>query len=217
MSMYGLIGAVACALLALPATAAAPKKAEGHQHAPAAASEMTSNKRVAVDQLLRDLWGQHVFWTRSYLVAVVDKNEKAKGEAETQAVANATAISEAVAQFYGKAGGDQILKLLAGHWGAVKAYDDATSDGARDAAVKSLNTNAEAIATFLAKANSFLKHDAVLGLLLAHGGHHVTQTNQMKAGDYAGEAKTWEAMRQHMYVLADALTDALAQQFPKKF
>lgn len=34
---------------------------------------------------------------------------------------------------------------------------------------------------------------------------------------YADEAKTWEAMKQHMYVIADALAGAIAKQFPKQF
>jgi hypothetical protein len=34
---------------------------------------------------------------------------------------------------------------------------------------------------------------------------------------YAHEAQTWEAMKQHMYVIADALADGLAKQFPRQF
>jgi hypothetical protein len=52
---------------------------------------------------------------------------------------------------------------------------------------------------------------------LAHGGHHVQQIQQIKAKQYAEEARTWSAMKDHMYVIADALTGALAKQFPDKF
>lgn len=194
-----------------PAYAAQP-----HAH-PAAAAAHTVDQKVATDQALRDLWSQHAFWVRSHVVAGVDKNDAARAVAEQQVVANAKAISGAVAQFYGQAGGEQLFTLLAGHWGAVKAYADAGDQAGRDKAVNALNANAGEIAKFLAKANPYLKEDAVLGLLAAHGGHHVRQTDQLKAGDYAGEAQTWEAMRQHMYTLADALTDALARQFPKRF
>jgi hypothetical protein len=34
---------------------------------------------------------------------------------------------------------------------------------------------------------------------------------------YAEEAQTWEAMKGHMYVIADALAGAIAKQFPKQF
>lgn len=200
---------LAMGLSLAPAYAAVP-----HDHGKAAAP---ASKRVATSQALRDLWSQHAFWVRSYVVASVDKNSAARAEAEQQVVANAKAISGAVAQFYGQAGGDQLLTLLAGHWGAVKAYSDAADQAGRDKAVGELNSNAGEIAGFLSKANPHLKKDAVLGLLAAHGGHHVQQIDQLKAGDYAAEAKTWDAMRSHMYTLADALTDALAKQFPKRF
>ncbi|MNF15803.1 hypothetical protein D3C80_2185520 [compost metagenome] len=54
-------------------------------------------------------------------------------------------------------------------------------------------------------------------MLGAHGGHHVAQIDQLAKGDFAGEATTWQAMRQHMLVLADTLGAALVKQFPDKF
>ncbi|HET6493337.1 MAG TPA: hypothetical protein VFG44_10235 [Burkholderiales bacterium] len=62
-----------------------------------------------------------------------------------------------------------------------------------------------------------LPFDTLNGLLIAHGGHHIQQTQQLKSKQYAEEARTWEAMKQHMYVIADALTGAIAKQFPTKF
>lgn len=198
-----------------PAHAAPPAHAPAHAHGKAAPASVS--KHVATNQALRDLWSQHAYWVRNYVVASVDKNTVARGVAEKQVVENAKAIAAAIVPFYGQAGGDQLLKLLAGHWGAVKAYSDATEKAGRDKAVGELNANAGEIAKFLSKANPFLKEDAVLGVLAAHGGHHVQQIDQLKAGDYAAEAQTWEAMRTHMYTLADVLTDALAKQFPDRF
>lgn len=204
-----------CLAMGLSLAPAYAAKTDPHQHKPAAAASVS--KKVATDQALRDLWGQHVYWVRNYVVASVDKNAGARDVAEKQVVENAKAISGAVVPFYGQAGGDQLLKLLAGHWGAVKTYSDASDKSGRDKATADLNVNAGEIAKFLSKANPYLKEDAVLGLLAAHGGHHVIQIDQLKAGDYAGEARTWEAMRTHMYGLADTLTDALAKQFPDRF
>jgi hypothetical protein len=34
---------------------------------------------------------------------------------------------------------------------------------------------------------------------------------------YTQEAQTWGAMKDHMYGIADALTLAIAKQFPKRF
>ncbi|MGA6826899.1 hypothetical protein ACO9S2_04700 [Nitrospira sp. NS4] len=56
-----------------------------------------------------------------------------------------------------------------------------------------------------------------MGLLTAHAAHHLTQFQQLKDEDYTHEADTWKGMKSHIYVVADALTDALAAQFPNKF
>jgi hypothetical protein len=52
---------------------------------------------------------------------------------------------------------------------------------------------------------------------MAHGGHHVQQNQQFAKNDAAGEARTWEAMKSHIYTISDALVGALAKQFPDKF
>jgi hypothetical protein len=39
----------------------------------------------------------------------------------------------------------------------------------------------------------------------------------LKAKRYDEEAKNWADMRAHMNVIADALTGAIAKQFPDKF
>jgi len=80
-----------------------------------------------------------------------------------------------------------------------------------------LQRNAGEIAAFLSAANPNLPKDTVEGLLAAHGAHHIAQIQQLQAKDYEGEAQTWAAMTQHMYVIADALGGALAKQFPEKF
>ena len=113
-----------------------------------------------------------------------------------------------------------MLKLLAGHWGAVKHYSDATvakDSKGKQAAVADLTSNAKAIAAFLAKANPNLPEATLVAMLGAHGGHHVAQIDELAAHDYAGEARTWHMMRGHILALADALTAALVKQFPDKF
>lgn len=169
---------------------------------------------------LRDLWVEHVFWVRNYVVANEAKNPGARDAAAAEVVANAKQIAGAIEPFYGKAASDQLLKLLAGHWGAVKSVSDATTspDAARrEAAMKELSANAKEIATFLSGANPHLPYETLFGALTAHGAHHVAQIDQLHAANYAEEARTWTMMRGHMLVIADTLANGLAAQFPDKF
>ncbi|MNF36022.1 hypothetical protein D3C85_831810 [compost metagenome] len=187
---------------------------------PAAPAAGTSDAALTTRLALRDLWVEHIFWVRNY--ALANQNGKA-AQAETAAkevVANATAIANSLQPLYGQPAADQMLKLLAGHWGAIKDYSDAgvAKDAAKQkAAMDTLVSNAKAIAAFLAKANPYLPEDTLVTLLSAHGGHHISQIDQFAKMDYAGEAKTWHAMREHILGVADALAGALVKQFPEKF
>jgi hypothetical protein len=169
---------------------------------------------------LRDLWVGHVFWVRNVVVSTLAGNQPAAAAAEHEVVANAKQIAAGIEPYYGKGASERLFGLLAGHYGAVKRYLDATVAGStdrQDAALTTLSGNASEIARFLSGANPNLPFDALNGLLLAHGGHHVQQIQQVHGKQYAEEAQTWDAMKRHMYVIADALAAAIAKQFPKQF
>lgn len=179
--------------------------------------------RVAVletQMALRDLWVEHAFWIRSYVLATHAGDTAQSKIAEAEIVTNAKALAGTVTPFYGQSAADGLLKLLAGHWGAVRDYNTATqakSKSAQDKAVADLTANAHAIAKFLSGANPNLPEDAVFGLLSSHAGHHISQITEIASGEFHDEAATWHAMRKHMLVIADAIADALAKQFPDRF
>jgi hypothetical protein len=204
------------AILAQPTSA----RSEVGVHGILAAATVDVNKVNTTKAVLRDLWVGHVFWVRNVVVAELADDAAAQEAAEKQVVANAQSIAASIEPFYGAKAKDQFFTLLASHYGAVKAYLDASvaknENGQSEATTKLLGNAAE-IAVFLSTANPHLAKDAVDGLLQAHGGHHITQIQQLQAKDYAGEAQTWTEMTQHMYVIADATADALAQQFAEKF
>ena len=185
-----------------------------------AAATQVSGKVAETKAALRDLWVGHIFWVRGVVFATVAKNAPAASAAEQATVANAKEIAGALVPFYGQEASDQLFSLLAGHYGAIKEYLDAavkqdTAGGAT--ATDHLTANAQEIAAFLSGANPNLPKDTLEGLLLAHGGHHLQQIQEVQAGQFDKEVATWSAMKGHIYVIADALTDGLAKQFPEKF
>ena len=200
-------------LVAVLISAAIPVYA---QNAPAAPA---STKATQTSAALRDLWLGHAFWVRNVVTANLARNTTAATAAENEVVANARQIAAAIEPFYGKAASDKLFGLLAGHYGAVKQHLEAVLAGSQkkeDAAMKSLAGNVAEIAIFLSGANPNLPRDAVQGLLLAHVGHHQQQIQQLRDKQYPQEAQTWDAMKGHMYVIADTLAGALAAQFPEK-
>jgi len=194
--------------VAMPAGAATP--------APTANSAAVLETKMA----LRDLWVEHVFWIRSYALAAQAGDDAQCRVAEHEVLDNAKALAAAIAPFYGQAAADGLLKLLSGHWTAVRGYSTATIGGSKAGqtkAVQAITANAHEIAKFLSGANPYLPEDAVFGLLSAHGAHHVAQIDQIAVQDFRGEARTWQAMRKHMLVIADSIAGALAKQFPDRF
>ena len=175
---------------------------------------------AATQDALRDLWIGHVFWVRDVVDARLEDNGKQAKAAEQQVVANAQAIAGAIEPFYGADASDRLFELLAGHWGAISDYLDATladRSSRQDRAADRLAANARDIAAFLSSANPNWPEETLRGLLATHGAHHVQQIQQLHAEQYEEEAATWAAMKDHMYVIADALTAGLAKQFPDKF
>lgn len=217
-SIYPAALSVAVAFGALPEPAFAGEHA--HTSAVAVAAVATQAKLQTTKAALRDLWIGHVFWTRNVVVAALAHDGAAEQIAEKQVVTDAQAIADAIEPFYGAEAKKKLFTLLAGHYGAVKAYLEASlakSEKQKSEATTKLLANADEISTFLSHANPYLPKATLDELLQAHGSHHISQIQQLQAKDYAGEAQTWSAMSQHMYVLADALGDGLAKQFPAKF
>jgi len=194
-----------------------PPAVQAHDPPHAAASPAAPAPKLQAT--LRALWHGHVVNTRDYAFAVKAGDARRREAAANAVVTNAKQLADAVAGFYGRAAGDRMLALLAGHWGAVRALTDAEHAGNRaaaNAAMSTLTQNAGEIAVFLSGANPHLPQDAVRGLLLAHGAHHAAQVGEVMRGDRAAEAKTWAAMQRHMDTIADAMAGALARQFPKQ-
>ena len=205
---------IICALAFGLAFAAAAPAASAR---PAAATSAPAAPQLQA--AMRSLWHGHIVATRDYALAVHAGNKAGANKAADAVVANAKQIANAVAGFYGNAAGDGLLKLLAGHWGGVKALTDAQKKNDAAGVTKAMNdlaANADAIAKFLSGANPNLPESAVKDLLVTHAGHHQMLTDEIMKGDKAAADKTWTAMQAHMNTIADALSDGIAKQFPAK-
>lgn len=211
---------IACALalgLAFAATTPAvlAQPAQGATSAPAAAP--------AAPQLhaaMRSLWHGHLVATHDYALAVHAGDKASEKKAADAVVANAKQISDAVAGFYGKDAGAGLLKLLAGHWGGVKALTDTTKAGDKAGEQKAMDDlagNATAIAKFLAGANPNWPEATLQGALMMHVNDHKTQIEQMMSNaPKAEQAKSWTEMQHHMDMISDVLASGIAKQFPNK-
>jgi len=192
----------------------------GCAHDTRAVEGIDSDRVAETKAAMRELWSEHIFWIRNVVLDDATNNPLAREAAEKEVVANAKLIAGTIIPFYGEAASEKLFTLLASHYGAIKDYSEATvakNKTEQDAALGKLASNADQIAEFLGGANPFLPKDTVRGLIAAHGAHHILQITQFNERDYVHEGETWEVMKRHVYVIADALTTALATQFPNNF
>ncbi len=204
--------AIVAIMLLAPSISLAQGKGEGAKLTP---------KAVDLRLALRSLWGDHIFWVRNVILSTKLGDKKAVKVAEEQAVQNAKDIASAIVPYYGKEAGDKLFTLLAGHYGAIKDCMNAAfsnNEKAMDAGKDKMMKNADEIAAFLSSANpKNWPKDALVSALAAHGGYHMAQINEINAKNFSAEAKTWEAMQNQVYQIADVLADGIVKQFPQKF
>ena len=184
------------------------------------AAGVANPARVAeMKQTHRDLWLGHIYWVQH---AVLNNSTSSPAERNTvkkEVDANTKQIASILTPFYGEDRSQKFLSLLDINIGAVREYSEATVAGdtnRQDAALARLASNAEDFGAFLSGINPHLPESTVRGLIAAHGAHHVLQINQYKKKEYARLDETWKMMREHVYVVADTITEALVKQFPEK-
>jgi hypothetical protein len=181
---------------------------------------MYALSRDAFQSSMRKLWEDHVTWTRLYIVSA------AAGLPDTQVTAqrlldNQRDIGNAVADFYGKAAGDKLTALLRDH--ILTAADLVTAakagDQAKVAAAKTKwYANANDIAAFLHGANP---NNWPLATLQSAMKTHLDQTldeaTHQLHHDYPASIKDYDAVVNHILMMADVLSSGIIKQFPKKF
>jgi hypothetical protein len=184
------------------------------------AAETANPARVAeLTQTHRDLWLGHIYWVQHAVLSNSTSSQAERNVVKKEVDANTKQIASLLTPFYGEARSQKFLSLLDINISAVREYSEATVAGDKsqqDAALARLASNADDFGTFLSGINPYLPESTVRGLIAAHGAHHVLQINQYKKKEYARLDETWKIMREHVYVIADTITEALVKQFPEK-
>ena len=185
--------------------------------APVAAQHV--DKATQLHQDMRKLWTDHTVWTRDYIVTAVDDRPDAPAAAN-RLMNNQEDIGNAIAAYYGQAAGQELTALLKQHIAiavdvikAAKAGDQAAQKQAND----KWQQNAVDIATFLSKANPNWPNSVLVNMMKMH---LATTTDEVVARlkhDWEADVRAYDAVYNHILMMADALSDGIVKQFPEKF
>lgn len=213
----GLIaGLLTASVAAAFAFTSAPAAEAGPGHGAAGA-------RAAFHDAMRELWEDHIVWTRQYIVSAAtgSGNLADIGPTTDRLLANQADIGDAMRPFYGDAAGDAVTALLRDHIltaaeliAAAKAGDNA----AVEAASTAWYANAEDIATALSGLNP--KHWP-LDEMKAHMKDHLDLTLAEAVarlqGRYADDIAAYDQIHVQILAMADMLSDGIIAQFPDEF
>ncbi|HET9852840.1 MAG TPA: hypothetical protein VFP56_10070 [Candidatus Limnocylindrales bacterium] len=212
--LFGLTAWIVVALAA--ATLGRTSSADAARGAPA-------NRQALHDQM-RSLWaGDHIVWTRCFIVSVgtLPENLPDTDATTLRLLANQQAIGDAFKPFYGDAAGEELSDLLTEHIvtaaeliAAAKAHDD---DAFADASTR-WYANAHDIAAFLNELNAdSWPVAAVEALLTAHLDLTLEEAAARLAGEYAQDVAAYDKVHAQILRLADALSAGIIAQFPERF
>ena len=182
---------------------------------PPATSEPLVAEEVLRDDM-RQLWTQHVVWTRVFLIVAIEglPDEPA---ATDRLLQNQVDIGNAIKPFYGVAAGDELTALLTEHiTGAVAVLDAAMAgdDLAFEDANAAWYENAHAIAAFLASANPHWDQAEMTAMMEAHLDYTLDEATARLTGDWAADVEIYDLVQGQIYEMADMLTDGIVAQFP---
>lgn len=188
-------------------------------HATFAQAPAVSATAVQLRQDMRKLWTDHVIWTREYIVAAIDGSPDVSAAA-ARLMKNQEDIGGAVAGFYGKAAGDGLTALLKEHiliavdLVAAAKVNDQGKYAAADAKWK---RNGVDIAQFLSQANPHWPRATLVNMMDVH---LATTTKEVVARlnkKWDDDVAAFDEVYLHILHMADALSEGIIKQFPKRF
>jgi hypothetical protein len=205
------------ASLALALTGLAIAFAPGaHDHDTASAASRAN--RDAFHDAMRQLWEDHIVWTRMAIVGIVDDRPD-QSFAVDRLLKNQDDIGNAIKPFYGEAAGDALTGLLREHIvGAADLLVAAKSGVGFEAAHAAWYANGEEIGAFLADANPRHWDRAEMqAMMREHLDLTLSEATARLGGDFAADVAAYDEIHIQILHMADMLSDGIIAQFPGRF
>jgi len=213
LALAGLVALLA-ALVALAFSGGEPAQAHANHQAPVTA------KQLALRSDMRQLWEDHIVWTRMVIVSFAadlpDLNPAIERLLENQGD-----IGDAIKPFYGDAAGNQLTALLRDHiiiaadvLAAAKAGDTEALSGALDR----WYANGEDIADFLAAANpASWPRSEMRAMMREHLDLTTQEAVARLTGDWEADIAAYDEIHLQILEMADMLSTGIISDFPRRF
>ena len=168
---------------------------------------------------MRELWAEHVIWTRMFIMSVAD-NTTDKAVVTKRLLKNYEDLANVMKPYYGndKAGkfGDLIEEHLLIAASLVEAAKAGNSTAAADAE-KKWYENADEIAAFESSINPNWDKTALTTMWHDHLKLTKDETVARLTKDYTADIAAFDQIEALANMMADSMTAGICKQFPDKF
>lgn len=178
-----------------------------------------STKISSLNTALRKLWSDHVYWTRSFIVATIADIPETK-EVTERLMKNQEDLGNSIVKYYGTEAGNKLTNLLKEHILKAAALVAAAKVEDKDkfkVADKEAYQNADEIATFLSSANPNWTQSDLQNMLYEHLNLLTKETQARIKKDWKGDISNFDKVYEQALMMADEFTTGIVKQFPDKF
>ena len=217
------IAAVVVSLTLIAGTVVAVTVPHRHGSDTSSADANAVSSRAAFHDAMRQLWEDHVTWTRLVIVSAATLPDPLPDLNPTvqRLLRNQDDIGDAIKPFYGEAAGEELTRLLREHITvaadlifAAKAGDEAQAAAASTA----WYTNADEIADFLGAANPRQWPAGEMRMMMReHLDLTLAEAVARLQGSYDEEIEIYDEIHAQILHMADMLSDGIIAEFPARF
>lgn len=186
----------------------------------APAGGRASIARIELHDAMRQLWEDHIVWTRLVIVSTAAGLPDLTPTTE-RLLRNQTDIGDAIKPYFGDEAGDKLSALLREHIvGAAGVLAAAKSGDATklETAKAAWYANGQSIAAFLSGANpgSWPLAD-MQAMMKEHLDLTLVEAVAQLEGRYPDSVAGYDKVHAAILTMSDMLTDGIVKQYPKQF
>lgn len=183
------------------------------------AAQYISESELDLNNLIRMLWEQHVYWTRVFIISAVFSLPDVNLVTD-RLLRNPKDFEAALRPPYGDVIASKFSDLLTSHLtiAAELVMDAKAGDSAAAAdAEKRWYQNADQIASFLSSINPYWPALEWQRLLYDHLAMTKNEAINFLQHNYAGSISTFENIEKKALDMADLMTSGIVNQFPNRY
>lgn len=180
--------------------------------------EPSAASKDALQDEMRLLWTQHAAWTRTLLVETL-AGSSSTPHAKVRLREVHADLGDAVRPYFGDESADELTDLLeAESAAAIKLFESAQAQDQAAVTEATIEWRAQsrAIAELFANQSTSWDQEALRKTFDAHIDTTLAQVSARLEGDWAADIRAFDQLEDRNVVIADAITQGLAEAFPEQ-